>query len=98
MQALLVICRASLESHVLVCLEQANVTAFSWIERVSGTGVTGQAPMPWTPPNSLFLVVLPQDRASEVAAQLYALGARLREAHGAEVPLRVFGFRCEALV
>ena len=101
MKMLLIVFRETLEEEIHGLLATHNVTAFTELHKVGGTGETGAAfhSYAWPGLNGMILTALPEDHAEGVINGLKAFrDQQVQEHHGAKFPLRVFVLPCELAV
>lgn len=101
MQMLMVIFRDSLQDEVLMLLKDCDVTAFTLVQNVAGTGEAGSALGSFASPgiNSMLLVVLPQEQADRSVEALKIYRDGLAEEHPThKAPIRAFLLPCAQVV
>jgi nitrogen regulatory protein PII len=101
MKMLLIVFRESLEEEILGLLKELGVKAFTEVHEVAGSGETGSAlhSFTWPGVNSMILAALPEDHLKRVVEGLKAFrDQRVKQQHGAKIPLRVFVLPCELVV
>ena len=101
MKTLMIVARDSMVSELKNLLHDNGVNAYSLLSKVEGRGKTGKVHESYQYPgfNLMILVVLPSDQVDRVVAALRAFQeARVKAAHGAAIPLKLFSFPCEELI
>ena len=97
MKMLLIVFRDSLEDEIVVLLKEFNVKAFTELQKVGGTGETGDAFHSFASPgvNTMILTALAEDQADKVVKGLKAFRDQLaQQQKGVKIPLRVFVLPC----
>jgi nitrogen regulatory protein PII len=100
MKMLIIMFRATLESQLLEVLKKQGVEAYSEMYNVHGMGETGRVSenygwTDWPGTNSMFIVVLPEDRAENLVAEIKQLrGGGENDPHRPKLPLRLFVQDC----
>ncbi|HEY5627782.1 MAG TPA: PG0541 family transporter-associated protein [Nitrospira sp.] len=93
MKMMVFIFRESLTEDIHEFLKNQNVSAFSEILSVQGTGESGRAlgTLNWPGHNSLILTAVPADEANRIAANFTDQRNALQTAqHGANIPMKMF--------
>jgi len=93
MKMMVFIFRESLAEEVHEFLKNQNVSAFTEILSVEGTGEGGRAigTLNFPGHNSLILTAVPDDEAIRIAGNFTVLRSSLQEAqHGANIPMKLF--------
>jgi hypothetical protein len=101
MNMLLIVFRESLEEEVRGLLKKLDVKAFTELHEVEGAGECGAVfqSFAWPGANSMILTALPEDHLKRVVEGLQAFrDQRVKQQHGAKIPLRVFLLPCELVV
>lgn len=93
--------RNSLDVEIRRLLEKEDIHAYTEIPKVHGVGETGPAfgSFVWPGENCVILLILPKERASEMAKAFEDLRDRLsKEQHDAKIPMRLFVLPCEQII
>ena len=100
MKMLTLICREGIEDEVQVMLSSLNITGYTVISGVLGSGVTGTVTgRSWTDRNTLYLVALDDARMVPLVNSVRELHTRLvQENEGHEVRLKAFVQPCDLIV
>jgi nitrogen regulatory protein PII len=93
MKMLLIVARDSMFSELEALLRENGISAYTTINNVKGTGLTGRVDGALLKPdiNSIIFSALPSDQADRAVSALTAL----HTAQGQPVPLKVFTLPCE---
>lgn len=101
MKMLLIVFREQLEEEIHGLLTELDVTAFSEVHKVGGTGQTGAAFHTFTSPgvNAMVMTALSEEHAARVIAGLKEFrDQRMKGQRGVKVPLHVFALPCQQVV
>jgi hypothetical protein len=101
MQMLTIVCRERFEDEVLIIFGNLNITGYTVVHGVGGSGETGIVSLTHTSRdhNKLILVVLDEARMAALVQAVKEVQARLVEEHlGHPVPFKAFLQPCEAIV
>lgn len=100
MKMLTIICRELLQDEVLVLLGSQQITGYTVLNEVGGSGETGQVSGThgWQDRNKVFLIALDDDQIPSLVEAVKALRARLIQEQGPhKVPFRAFLQPCERI-
>lgn len=101
MKMLTIICREQFEDEVLVVFNALDITGYTVVHKVGGSGETGAVSVTHTSSggNKLFLVALDDDRMATLVQAVRELQTRLvKEYLGHPVPFKAFLQPCEPIV
>ncbi len=101
MKMLLLVFRASMEKDVLHLLNEQEITAFTAIPTVLGSGESGKAfgTMSSQGTNSLIFIVLEEEKATRLQEAIQRRHQEWEDSQqGGRVPLHLFSLHCEQIV
>lgn len=100
MKMLTLVCREGIEDEIRMILSDLNITGYTTISGVLGSGVTGTVTgKAWTDRNTLYLIALDDVRMVPLVNAVQELHTRLVQEHGGrEVRLKAFVHPCELIV
>ncbi|HXX76641.1 MAG TPA: hypothetical protein VEI50_16030 [Nitrospiraceae bacterium] len=100
MKMLTLICREGIEDETRAMLSELNITGYTVISGVLGSGITGTVTgKAWTDRNTLYLIALDDAHMAKLVDAVRELHTRLvQENDGHEVRFKAFVQPCEMIV
>ncbi len=100
MKMLTIVCREGFEEEILLMLGDLNITGFTVISGVGGSGVTGTVTAKaWTQRNTLYMIALEDAQMVPLVDAVRDLHTDLVEEHGGhEVRFKAFVHPCDLIV
>ena len=100
MKMLTLICTEGIEDEILVMLGDLNITGYTVVSGVAGSGVTGTVTgKAWTDRNTLYMIALDDAQMVPLVNAVRELHATLVQEHGGhEVRFKAFVHPCDLIV